>query len=576
MEKQLLKTEWHEKVGEKPLQEYPRPQFVRESYLNLNGVWEYAITSSADFPFRYDGKILVPFSPESQLSGVMRQLEPNKFLHYYRTFYMPKSFNKGVVLLHFGAVDSCCEVYVDDVLVGKHNGGFTSFSFDITSALNPCETHILWIVVTDETEKGVQATGKQRLKRGGMWYTAQSGIWQSVWVESVAPSYIKSAKITPCFDDACIYVELEKTFDDTVTAMIFDGDKEIAYADGKGDLRVKFPNGNFTPWTPENPHLYTLKLISRRDRVTCYFAMRKFSVEKVGKYNRFMLNGKPYFLKGILNQGYWSDGLYTAPTDEALLYDVNIAKSAGFNCIRMHQKVECARWYYHCDKCGIIVWQDIPSGCFARFKLGTTVVPFLGFTRLKDSGKHGFVRKKGKDEFTCELTETVQNLYNVPSVAVWGIFNEGWGQFDADRFTDYVKQLDGTRLVDQASGWHAQKHSDFVSQHVYCKPFFMRRAKNKITAITEFGGFSLQTENCFCLKRCYGYKKCKNADDYNKALQKLFQKTVFKKVARGLSAYIYTQLSDVEEEINGIVTFDRRIVKVNCQLLKEINEKIQL
>lgn len=556
-----LDTPWTQSVGEKPHQEYPRPQFVRDSYVNLNGKWQYAITNSRETPKKYDGKILVPFSPESNLSGVGRQLQPDEFLHYRTRFDLSAHFNKGVVLLHFGAVDSICSVRLNGKEVGGHVGGYNSFTVEVTDAID--EHNVLDVVVRDFSDSSYHTFGKQRLHRGGIWYTAQSGIWQTVWLESVAPQYIRSAKITPLFDSGEVKIELDKCNVDFVTAAIYDDGKEIAKTDGAGNvLTVRFPDGEFTPWTPENPKLYDLLLISRRDKVRCYFGMRKISVEE-GDPARLMLNNKPYYHHGVLDQGYWSDGLYTAPTDEAMVFDILTAKSLGFNMLRKHVKVEPLRWYYHCDRLGMLVWQDMPNGGSRYKKSVTMVFPFLGGV-MDDKNYRLFGRKnkEGREEYLAELAEMTDNLYNCTCIAVWCPFNEGWGQFDAAHAAERLKMRDPTRLVDHASGWHDQKGGDFVSLHVYFKDPYIKTEKQRAAALTEFGGFGYcEAEHRFNDKT-FGYKNFDNQEKYRAGVTDLFEK-IIPLVKKGLTASVYTQLTDVEDEINGLITYDRKQVKVD-------------
>ena len=570
-----LLTTWGKDVSSKPLQEYPRPQFVRKSYINLNGWWDYAITVKDVIPADFHGKILVPFSPESQLSGVGRQLRGKEYLFYRRSFTLPKTFVKDRVLLHFGAVDSVCDVYVNSVAVCHHEGGYNSFTADITDAVKPQGDNELVVKVKDLTDGGYQTRGKQSTRRGGMWYTPQSGIWQTVWMESVPAQYIEGIRVTPDFDNAEVKVDLKCTFDDPVTVVITDGDKEIAKNDGKDTVTVRFPDGKFTPWTPEDPHLYGLRLISRRDRVESYFGMRKFGCEVAGKYRRLMLNNKPYFHNGLLDQGYWSDGLYTAPSDEALIFDIQTAKSLGFNMLRKHVKVECARWYYHCDRLGMLVWQDMPSGGTRINKWTTMYAPFVGVT-VKDGDFVRFGRQKdeSRQAYEREYAEMIDQLYNCVSVAMWVPFNEGWGQFDALRIAELTKKLDPTRTVDHASGWHDQGGGDVKSLHVYFRKFRMPRETDRAVCLTEFGGYSYKDEaHSANLDNTYGYRRFSDLQSFNNGLKALYERDVIPWISRGLSAAVYTQLADVEDEVNGLLTYDRKKLKVDPDLMRQINSQ---
>jgi len=573
-----LTTPWGERITDKPLQEYPRPQFVRKSYVNLNGYWEYAINKSGDMPTIYDGKILVPFSPESQLSGVNRQLSPKEYLFYRTTFSLTKSFVKDVVLLNFGAVDSICEIYVNGKLVGGHEGGYNAFSVDITSALTD-DVNELVVKVRDFTDTAYGTNGKQSTHRKGMWYTPQSGIWQTVWMESVPEQYIESIKITPDFDEARVRVELNCNFDEPVTVIVCDGEKEIMKADGRSSVTLNFPEGKFKPWSPESPFLYKLKLISRRDSAESYFGMRKFSCEKVGKYNRLMLNNKPYFHNGLLDQGYWSDGLYTAPSDEAMIFDIAEMKKLGFNMLRKHIKVEPMRWYYHCDRLGMLVWQDMPSGGSFQHKSVTLYLPFLGTRKIKDN-KYGLFSRKteeSRDTYVKEYTEMIEQLYNCVSISTWVPFNEAWGQFDAAKIAALTKDLDGTRHVDHASGWHDQGAGDIHSLHIYFKKVRFTADKNRVTCLTEFGGYSYKDmKHSFNLDGTYSYKGFDSEEAFNVGVEELYNRDVIHWIDKGLSATVYTQVSDVEDEVNGLYTYDRKRLKIDPERMRKINSRVKL
>lgn len=573
-----LTTVWGESISDKPLQEYPRPQLKRSSYLNLNGLWDYAITTSPTPPISYDGKILVPFSPESSLSGVNRQVGSDEYLWYHTVFTLAKSFVKDRVLLNFGAVDSVCDVFVNGTQVCRHEGGYNAFSVDITDALRKRDNSLV-VRVRDFTDTAFDTNGKQSTRRGGMWYTPQSGIWQTVWMESVPDQYIESIKITPDFDNAQVKVEVNGNFDEPVTAIVYDCGKQVAKADGKGVVTLSFPDGEFTPWSPENPHLYGLKIISRRDSVESYFGMRKFSVEKVGRYNRLMLNNEPYFHNGLLDQGYWSDGLYTAPSDEAMIYDIQTMKDLGFNTLRKHIKVEPMRWYYHCDRLGMLVWQDMPSGGSFQHKMATLYLPFIGVKRIKDNKYKLFSRstEESREKYLSEYSEMIEQLYNCTSIAMWVPFNEAWGQFDAAKVAALTKDLDGTRTVDHASGWHDQGAGDIHSLHVYFKKVHFSADKHRATCLTEFGGYSFKdTEHSFNLDGTYTYKGFGSLQDFNDGVKQLYERDVIPWINRGLSAAIYTQVSDVEDEVNGLLTYDRKVMKIDPDVMRAINKKVTI
>ena len=576
-----LKTDFSCEIGDKPLQEYPRPQYQRESYVNLNGWWQYAITESKDVPESFDGKILVPFSPESQLSGVERQLLPHQFLHYQTTFCLPKDFNQGKVFLHFGAVDSLCWVYVNGVEVGRHVGGYNAFFFDVTQSLY--EKNVLHVVVQDLSDSSFFSNGKQSLKRGGMWYSPQSGIWQTVWLESVPSHYLKSVKMIPDVNDETITFFFDKEQDERVEIVVFDGKDEIVRTQTQ-EQKVSIKIENAKLWSPESPFLYDVQFVLGQDKVKSYFAMRTFDVQTVDGKRRIMLNNKPYFHNGLLDQGYWSDGLYTAPSDKALEYDVVLAKELGFNMLRKHIKVEPMRWYWHCDRLGMIVWQDMPSGGTYQNLWITLWLPFaIKLQKLSDKNPARFSRKDKRTQelFKEELKEMMDQLYNCPCIAVWVPFNEGWGQFDSANVAKWMKQYANTRLVDHASGWHDQKAGDFLSLHIYYRKVKIPKKDKKGRAIvlSEFGGYSYKDmEHSFNLDEIYGYggKEIVNAKILTDALENLYLEQVLPCIEKGLCATVYTQLSDVEDETNGIVTYDRKVVKVEKERMQEINKRMKI
>lgn len=573
-----LTTVWGEQITDKPLQEYPRPQFMRKSYVNLNGYWDYAITDSDVAPTPYDGKILVPFSPETTLSGVNRIVKPNEYLYYHTTFTLTKSFIKDIVLLNFGAVDCICDVYVNGENLCHHEGGYNAFSVDITSALKE-QNNELVLRVRDYTDTKYYANGKQSTNRKGMWYTPQSGIWQTVWLESVPAQYVQAIRITPDIDKAQVKVEVLSNFDEPVTVCITDGGKEVVKADGKAVVTLSFPDGQFKLWSPEDPFLYGLKVISRRDYVESYFGMRKFSCEKVGKYYRLMLNNKPYFHNGLLDQGYYPDGLYTAPSDEAMIFDIKKMKELGFNMLRKHIKVEPMRWYYHCDRLGMLVWQDMPSGGTKQHKSVTLVYPNIGINKIKDNQYWLFSRKSevSRENYIAEYTEMLDQLYNCVSIAMWVPFNEAWGQFDANKIARLTKDIDPTRTVDHASGWHDQGGGDINSMHVYFKKVRLKKDKARAVCLTEFGGYSYKDmAHSFNPDNTYSYKKFDTVEAFNNGVRELYERDVIAQIDKGLSAAVYTQVTDVEDEVNGLYTYDRKVLKIDPEMMKEINKRIKL
>ena len=559
-------TPWADTLDRaQPLPEYPRPQMVRDSYLNLNGPWSYAITTSANKPAQADGTILVPFSPESELSGVGHVLQPEEYLWYIRTVTLPDGFNVGRVLLHFGAVDQTATVWCNGVELATHTGGYLPFTVDITEVL--AKENTILVCVRDATNKSQLPRGKQTLHPHGIWYTPQSGIWQTVWLESVPQNYIRSLHVTPLFDAH----QVEITVEGEGQCMIDLEGKRFTFPAG---VPAHVPVQSFRPWSPEHPTLYPFSVTLGDDTVYSYFAMRKCSVEtdKDG-VRRLFLNGKPYFHNGLLDQGYWPDGLYTAPSDEALIYDIQLMKRLGFNMLRKHIKIEPMRWYYHCDRLGMLVWQDMPSGG-GRYNLLTISAPLITGIHLKDSHYRLFARTDpdGRDSFRQELEEMIRQLQNCPCIVLWVPFNEGWGQFDAKQITRLVRKLDPTRLIDHASGWHDQGVSDVRSLHVYFKPYrFRPDKKGRAVVLSEFGGYNLPVAGHTWNEKNFGYKGYQTPKALGEAVRKLYETQIIPARKAGLAADVYTQLSDVEDECNGFVTYDRKVVKLPKQLVREIS-----
>lgn len=581
-----MRSVWYDKVDTAcPLPEYPRPQLVRENWLNLNGKFDYAILPAAQkWAENFDGEILVPFAVESLLSGVEKPLSPSDRLWYRKRFSVPTAMLGKNILMHFGAVDWQCEVFINHHSVGKHTGGYCAFSFDITEYLTEGENELV-VCVYDPTESGWQQRGKQVNDTHGFWYTATSGIWQTVWLEAVSDVYVQKLRFVPNIDREVIRVKTELNTDteaEIYATVTFAGDVVFSGAIEK-DTEIALPNAAL--WTPETPNLYDVSLEIKvdgalTDTVTSYFGMRKFHVDKDQKgVMRLFLNNKPYFQKGLLDQGYWPDGGMTPPTDEAMIFDIAEMKRLGFNMLRKHIKIEPLRWYYHCDRLGMIVWQDMMSGGKYIGDFYAGFLPNIGILHVKDNKYNVFSRteKSWRDDFERELTEMIDLLYNTVSLYCWVPFNEAWGQFDALRICAYVRKLDDTRVIDHASGWYDQGGGDVQSMHKYILPIRMRKPDHRAFVITEFGGYSQKEEgHMWNPKKAFGYLMFKDKASLTAAYGKLMKKQVIPLVEKGLSGTIYTQVSDVENEVNGIYTYDRAVLKLEEDTVIALNKQLTL
>lgn len=603
------------------LQEYPRPLLKRGSYINLNGYWDYAFTKEFKKPEQYDGQILVPFSPETVLSGVSRQLQPDEYLWYRRTFTLEKWTDQKAgrrLLLHFGAVDQACVVYVNGQKAARHTGGYLPFEADITALVRDGENE-LTVAVKDLSDTSYHARGKQRLDRGGMFYTAQSGIWQTVWMEIVPENYITNIEAEPDLGKSVVRIrvsaagncEIQTTEDKTckggmeehkteqpITIQIrYPGlymdrndraeisitdptadndspesnnqpaDQQMCSASGITGNWSEIPIPDIRPWTCETPYLYFFTVTMGEDRAESYFAMREFTIEKDGDgIPRICLNGKVQFQNGVLDQGYWPDGLYTAPSDEAMIFDITEMKKNGFNMVRKHIKIEPQRWYWHCDRLGLVVWQDMVNGGEAyQYWFVTylaTVMSWRGIT-IKDNHPWLLARrdKAGRAEFVREMKETIRLLKGHPSICTWVIFNEGWGQFQTKELTRIAREEDPTRLIDAASGWFDQGCGDLQSVHNYFFKLKVRPEKERAAVLSEIGGHTYREPGHSACEELYGYGACKDREALGKAYRKLMDK-VRALIPQGLCASVYTQWTDIEEEINGVYTWDREVRKI--------------
>lgn len=598
-----LYTRWGRELDpQNVLPEYPRPLLRRSSYTNLNGYWDYAFTREFKIPEKYDGQILVPFSPEAVLSGVSRQLMPDEYLWYRRVFIIEgwngrKSGRR--LLLHFGAVDQACAVYVNGQRAARHTGGYLPFEADITQLVRDGENELI-VAVKDLSDTSCHARGKQRLERGGMFYTAQSGIWQTVWMEEVPETYIQTIEFITDLDAGTVRVRVTAAENnkyegtEVKTSGHQEGDRASGlpvqvqihrpglYTDsceysvdeeilcsgiGSAGEWIEIAIPDIMLWTCETPYLYFFTVTMGEDRVESYFAMRRFSVEKDEKgIPRICMNGEVQFQNGVLDQGYWPDGLYTAPSDEAMIFDITEMKRCGFNMVRKHIKIEPQRWYWHCDRLGIVVWQDMVNGGEAyRYWFVTYLATVMSWRNIKIKDSHPWLlarrERTGRTEFVREMKETIRLLKGHPSICTWVIFNEGWGQFQTKELTRIAREADPDRLIDPASGWFDQGGGDLQSVHNYFFRLKVRPEKERAAVLSEIGGHTYREPDHSACEELYGYGACRDKEALGRAYRELTKK-VKKLIPQGLCASVYTQWTDIEEEINGVYTWDREVRKI--------------
>ena len=570
-----IKTKWAEQINPKNvLPEYPRPQLERTDWVNLNGEWEYAIKPKGEVePKSFDGNILVPFAVESSLSGVQKEVGDMNELWYKRTFSVPANWKNKDIVLNFGAVDWKADVFINDILIGSHQGGFTPFSFNITPYLNGKNNQKLVVRVWDPSDKGYQPRGKQTSNPEGIWYTPVTGIWQTVWLEPVATNHITSVKSIPNIDNGTMNVTVGTSVPcntSIVEVNLLDKGQVVASAKGIQGKELRLAVQNPTLWDTSNPYLYDMKVSLVKDgkvldNVKSYTAFRKISAKRdANGVMRMQLNNKNLFHYGPLDQGWWPDGLYTAPTDEALLYDIIKTKEWGFNMIRKHVKVEPSRWYYHCDKEGILVWQDMPSGDMGNHWAPHT---YNGGTDKNRSAA-------SVANYYQEWKEIMDLCVSHPSVVVWVPFNEAWGQFDTEKVTEWTKGYDPSRLVNPASGGNHRACGDILDLHNYPGPSMFLYDPQRVTVLGEYGGIGLPLENhLWWNKRNWGYVQFKNRDEVTAEYVK-YANELKGMVDRGFSAAVYTQTTDVEGEVNGLMTYDRKEIKINEAAVKKVNQSV--
>lgn len=541
-----------------PWDVYPRPQLVRDSYFSLNGLWDFKTDKSGEF----SEKILVPFPPESKLSGVERRIGKRDFLIYRRYFTLPDGFIKKRVILHFGAVDQICAVFINGNKVGEHEGGYIPFSFDITESLVDGENEIQ--VVAKDTLSKKYPYGKQKNKRGGMWYTPISGIWQTVWIESLPENPILSIKIEQNNKSAKITVNSEADF------------KKLTLKDSGKVYEFNTPSITVEPeeprlWTPDTPYLYEFTLETETDKVKSYFALRSLEIKEVRGVNRLCLNGKPFLFNGLLDQGYFPDGIFLPATPAAYEGDILFVKRLGFNTLRKHIKIEPMYFYYLADKLGIVIFQDMVNNSGYSFLIDTAL-PTVGLKRLNTSFLHS--SKETRAFFYRQMKETAELLYNSPSVCLYTVFNEGWGQFLPDCGYKKLRELDASRFIDTTSGWFYGKLSDVDSRHIYFKTPTVKKTDGRPISLSEFGGYSLRVDGHLFGENNYGYKLFCDKEGFTNAVYELYTNGALKLIKDGLCALVYTQLSDVEDETNGLITYDRREVKLDEDKMKAANRAL--
>lgn len=556
-----LKTPYYDNCNfNLPWNEYPRPQLLRNSYFSLNGFWQYSISKSDCIDnVLYQGTICVPFCVESILSNVNKKLKNNDYLIYHKSFSLPKGFKKDKVILHFEAVSQSCKVYFNNHLVCTHDGAYLPFEADVTDYLKTINE---LIVVCKNPISIIYPYGKQSRHPANAFYTPCSGIWQTVWLESVPKDYIKSVKINADYDTKTVEINIDSTCDTFQIKISHDSCLDFDFNETINTNKIKLSFDEIVCWDVDNPKHYYIEIIANNDRIFSYFAFRKVSIQNYKGYPRIFLNDKPIFNNGVLDQGYYSDGLYTPATIKGYKNDINIIKSLGFNTIRKHIKIEPRIFYFLCDREGILVWQDMVNNNTISFNVD------------ENQDRNNHKSPKARKVFIEHTKQTIDLLNCFPSIILWTIFNEGWGQFNSKELYQMVKEYDPTRLVDTTSGWYDYGYSDVNSLHIYGKDLELTKDK-RATTLSEFGGYVYQVKNhVYSPNKEYGYRFFETKESYQKAFVDLYEKQIIPLIDKGLCACIYTQLSDIEEEINGLLTYDRKILKIDGDVIKQVMDKI--
>lgn len=562
-------------MNQQPLSKiYPRPRFVREPIVLLNGSWDFKITKSRQLETEFNSQIIVPYCVESKLSKITKKVNPDDFLHYRKFINLKKNFNKGRIIINFNAADQICTLYVNRKMVGHHEGGYLPFSFDITSYLKFNQEDEIYLLVQDDTNSEIYARGKQTLNPKWIFYTGTSGIWQSVFIETAPVNYLKSTKVLVDYDNKDIYIECDIVGEIKNLKLEIFYKKKLLKKISIKESKTKIHFDEINSWSPTEPNLYQINFSYDNDLVKSYFGFRKFDIKEINGHKFFALNNKPILLKGVLDQGYYLDSILTPPNEETLLNDIIKMKEMGFNMLRKHIKIDLPLFYYYCDKYGMLVWQDFVSGGKSPTKYYSITRPNLNLKYDDTNYDHlGRNNPKSRKQFLIELKETVQYLKDVTCICGWTIFNESWGQFDSVKITELLRELDSSRFIDSYSGWYDQGCGDCNSKHIYYPNIIMTDDTKRVNFLSEFGGHAYIIQNHRFSDKKYGIKFYYSKEKFVKHLKHLFTNYLAKLILKKhLSGFVYTQVSDVEDELNGLMTYDRAIVKIDSLTIKDLND----